>query len=244
MTELVPKSEQTLVRAEPTTYDLIRELAADERVSVEKLAALMDLQERAEARNAEREFNADFAAASAEMPRVRKDGVIDMGGKGQMKFARYEDIDSAIRPVELRYGFTRTFLTEQTPTGVQMTCKLSHRGGHSERSSRFMPPDTGAGRNAMQAVGSASSYAKRYLTLDIWNIVTMGVDDDARAAHAITDEQAMRINTMVSDCDFTAAQRSKFLAWAGAASVEAIQEQDYQRVITWLNGRLKAKREG
>src|SRR5580692_2699746 len=76
---------------------LIRELATDDRVSVEKLAALMQLHERAEARDAHKQFTAAFRAASLEMPKVEKRGVIDMGAKGRMPFARYEDVDRIVR---------------------------------------------------------------------------------------------------------------------------------------------------
>lgn len=243
MSKEVARAEQsTLMRVEqPGVLEIIRELSVDPRCDPAKLRELMELQERAEAREAERAFTRDFALASAEMPRVSKLGVIDMGTKGKMKFARYEDIDSAIRPIELEYGFTRTFLTEPTPSGITMICKLSHRAGHSERSSRFMPPDTGAGRNNMQAIGSSSSYAKRYLTLDVWNIVTQGADDEARAAHAISDDRVQTINNMISECGFTVAQKTKFLEWAEARSVEDIQSGRYDRVMAFLRERLKRK---
>ena len=63
--ELIPADSGTLQRILPDEMQLIRELATDERVSVEKLAALMQLHERAEARDAEKQFNAAFRAASA-----------------------------------------------------------------------------------------------------------------------------------------------------------------------------------
>jgi hypothetical protein len=238
--DLIPADSGTLQRILPDEMQLIRELATDERVSVEKLAALMQLHERAEARDAEKQFNAAFRAASMEMPRIEKRGLIDMGGKGSMKFARYEDVDKVVRAVEIKHGFTRSFLSEPCAGGILMTCKLSHAAGHSERSTRQMPADTGAGRNAMQAIGSASSYAKRYLTLDVWNIVTGGADDDANSADPITQEQAWGVRDMLDTLAMTPPRLAKFWAWAEATAPENIQRRNYERIHAELAKQLKA----
>lgn len=243
--ELIPaESVGTLQRILPDEMQLIRELATDERVSVEKLAALMALHERAEARDAEKQFNAAFRAASMEMPRVEKKGVIRMVkdgvDKGSLPFARYEDVDKVVRAVEIKHGFTRSFLSEPAAGGILITCKLSHSAGHSERSTRQMPPDPGPGRNAMQAIGSASSYAKRYLTLDVWNIVTGGADDDGNSADPISDEQAMGIRDMIDGLAMTPPRLSKFWAWAEATSPENIQRRNYDRIRAELAKQLKA----
>lgn len=243
MNDLVLKSEQQVAkRDEPTVLDVIERLAVDARVSVEKLAGLMQLQERAEARQAEREFTRDFALASADMPRVAKNGVIDMGAKGSMKFARYEDLDAAIRPVELKYGFTRNFLTEPSTNGITMVCKLSHRGGHSERSARFMPPDASiSNRSAMQAIGSASHYAKRYLTLDVWNIVTVGADDDGTATGWITDTQADSIMSLLEECGAKTNPQIQagFLKYMEAKTVSEIRKSDFAKAIKVLEAKRR-----
>ena len=222
---------------------VIARAAADPGTDVAKMGALLDLQERILAKASEMEFARDFAAASLEMPRVAKRGVIDMGAKGSIPFAKYEDLDRAIRPVELRYGFTRSFLTEPSgQPGVVMTCKLTHRAGHSERSSRQMPPDPGPGRNAMQAIGSASSYAKRYLTLDIWNIITEGADDDAQSTDYITDEQAMQIRDLITDAGMNADRTAALLKSLAAASVEKIHGGQYQLACNLIAGEKRRKR--
>jgi ERF superfamily len=218
---------------------LIRDLATDNRVGVEKLAALMQLHERAEARDAHKQFTSAFRAASMEMPRVEKRGVIDMGAKGRMAFARYEDVDRIVREVEIRHGFTRSFLSEPSGTGILITCVLSHAAGHSERSTRQMPPDPGPGRNSMQAIGSASSYAKRYLTLDVWNIVTANADDDANSADPIDSQQWIVIKDMLDRLAMEPARVAEFWAWAEAKTPETIQRRNYARIHAELSKRLK-----
>ena len=232
------------LRQEPTVIEVIRELACDDRVSVDKLAGLMQLQERAEARNAEREFHRDFAAALLEMPRVSKNGTIDMGAKGSMKFARYEDVDKALRPIESKYGFTRSFQTAQSSeAGITMTLVLTHRAGHCERSTRHMPPDTGAGRNGMQAIGSASSYAKRYLTLDMWNIVCEGADDDAKSTGYVSQKQADEIADALAQIGYTTSSNpeglSKFLSIIPAKTVREIPAACYRMCMVQLQAKAR-----
>ncbi len=228
---------------QPTMIEVIQALAVDERVNVEKLAALMGLQERAEAREAERQFNIDLAAAMAEMPSVRKNAVKDMGTKGSIPYANYEQLDRIIRPIEQKYGFCRIFSTAPLEKpGTLMTLRLLHRGGHSITSTRYQPPDPGPGRNETQAIGSADSYARRYLTLAIWNIVTVGADDDGVMANAISQQQADDINSLISEIGMTAAGRDAFFKLADVKSVEEIPQRRYKDIMQALQSKRAAKK--
>jgi hypothetical protein len=203
----------------------------------------MGLQERAEAREAERQFNIDLAAAMAEMPSVRKNAVKDMGSKGAIPYASYEQLDRIIRPIEKKYGFCRIFSTAPLDKpGTLMTLRLLHRGGHAITSTRYQPPDPGPGRNETQAIGSADSYARRYLTLAIWNIVTVGADDDGVRASAITQEQADDINSLISEIGMTAAGRQAFFQLADVSSVEEIPQRRYKDIMQALQSKRAAKK--
>jgi hypothetical protein len=236
-------TETAVARSEPSMLDVIRELAVDDRVNVEKLAALMGLQERAEARNAEREFNVDLALAMAEMPSIRKDAKKDMGTKGSIPYATYENLDKVIRPIERKHGFCRIFTTAPLDKpGTLMTCRLLHRGGHSISSTRFQPPDPGPGRNETQAIGSADSYARRYLTLAIWNLVTIGADDDGdKADHPphITQDQTDTVQSLIQELGMDRAAVSKFLEFMEAASIKEIKFDRYRQAVRMLEARRK-----
>ncbi len=243
MTPAIVHAGVPALRPEPSVLEVIQALAVDDRVNVEKLAALMGLQERMEARNAERDFNIDLAAAMAEMPSIRKDGVKDMGAKGQIPYATYEHLDKVIRPIEKRHGFCRIFTTAPLEKpGSLMTCKLLHKGGHSISSTRYHPPDPGPGRSGIQEIGSADSYARRYLTLAIWNIVTVGADDDGHGTGLVTDTQLEALTDMVNDCGLDPNALGAFLKFAGAASIRQIKAQDFDRCMTALRTKLRAKK--
>ncbi len=241
--ELAASAENRISRAaEPTMLDIIREASIDPRVDVDKLAALMGLQERVEARDAERQFNADFCSAKLEMPRIAKRGKKDMGGKGIIPYATYEDLDAAIKPIEAKYGFTRSFVTVPGQPHAVMTLKLRHRGGHCENSSCIVAPDKGPGRNDIQEVGSGRSYAKRYLTKDIWDVITIGEDDDGNKAGAISQDQADTINSLISEIGMTAAGRDAFFKLADVQSIEEIPQRRYRDIMQALQSKRAAKK--
>ena len=242
--ELAVRAAGVVARQEPTVLDLIRDLATDDRVSVEKLAGLMQLQERAEARDAQREYTAAFARLQLALPRVTKGGKIDLGKGKPIAFAKWEDVDTEIRPILAEHGFSLNFPTRMEGVTLIMACVLSHVGGHSERAEAPVAADTGPGRNALQAVGSGRSYVKRYLTLDMLNIVTEGQDDDGRATGFVTDRQADSISDMLHETGIDAdpARMSKFLTFAGAKVVSEIYASEYRRVITALEAERRKGR--
>ena len=235
---------------EPTMLEMIHQSITSGEVPAEKLpgvlSAFFDFQLKVQAVEAEKVFNTDFAAAMIEMPRVAKRGKKDMREKGCIPYATYEDVDAAIRPIESKHGFARTFSTRTVEgrAGLLMTLRLTHRGGHAITSERFCPPDPGPGRNDIQAQGSGESYGRRYLTLAVWNIVTVGADDDANSADPITNEQALDIRTMLDLLAMTPQQAEKFWAWAEVPSKqpEGIQRGTYEKknIHKWLADRVKA----
>ena len=256
--DLVTTSGQQIAKqprlpgTEPTMLEMIQQTITSGEVPAEKLpqvlSAFFDFQLRVQAVDAEREFNADFAAAMMEMPKVAKKGRKDMKEKGVIAYATYEDVDAAIRPIETRHGFARSFSTRANDKGPGsiMTLHLTHRAGHSRTSERLCRPDPGPGRNDIQAEGSGESYGRRYLTLGVWNIVTIGADDDGDTADPISDEQALKLHDMLNFLAMTPKQMEGFWKWVAAPEnrVEAIQRKDWDRVSRELTRRVKAAEGG
>lgn len=200
--ELATRQSTSVAEGPGALLSAIVGMARDPTVDVAKLDALLHMQERMEAREAEREFAAAFGRLSADLPRVKKNGTIDLGvdkqsgkARGQLPFARWEDIDKVIRPLMAREGFTLSF--DSAPRagdggGLVVTGKLMHRDGHLRTASMPLPLDTGPGRNNLQAQGSTLSYGKRYCAEMLLNIVREGDDDDGKSGGTkfITEEQA------------------------------------------------------
>jgi hypothetical protein len=139
MSDLVPVSQRIM--------DVIARAASDPAVDVTKMQALLDMQRQLMADQARSEFDAAYGLAAAEMPRITKRGHIEYPAskegrqRASIPYAKWEDIDAAIKPIEQRHGFNRTFDTEFTSTGFMRVGTLHHRSGHS-RSVRTPPLPT------------------------------------------------------------------------------------------------------
>jgi hypothetical protein len=240
MTTDIQKREGAELARPESIYDVFRQMALDPAIDVTRIAALMELQIKAEDRNAEKAFNAAFARLLPTLPKIGKHGLIDMGAKGSMKFMRYEDLDRALRPIYTAAGFSLSFNSEATDKGILLVAVLAHTAGHSTTSRLQLPPDAGAGRNALQALGSSLSYAKRYLTCNLFNIIAEGEDDDATSGDFITEKQAMNIEDLIHECSLGDAGRAKFLETFNAKGVSELFKANYAPAINLLSAKVRS----
>jgi ERF superfamily protein len=188
-------------------------------IDVEKLRALLDMQRGLLDDDAKAQFNRDFIAMQAVLPRIKKNGTLeypvnknDPDGPKRFvsNFAKWEDIDAGIRPVLGEHGFALSFSTTPRPGdggGMFVTAILRHRAGHATETSIPVPLDTSGGKNNMQGYGSSLSYGKKYASFAALNIITEGEDDDGvrGGMEFITAEQVQELNDAIRDtgADFT-----------------------------------------
>lgn len=159
--------------------------ASDPTVDVDKMERLFAMHERMEARAAEQAFNAALAAAQSEMPLIGKDR---HNTQTNTDYATLDAINAQIVPVYTRHGLALSFDTTDSPLAdhVRVVCRVTHTGGHSQTYTHDNPLDlTGIGgkvnKTATHGRGSAITYARRYLTLLIFNLRT-GYDDDGNSS--------------------------------------------------------------
>lgn len=124
-------------------------------------------------------WSAAFVAAQADMPSIGKDNTVRTK-QFSYKYADLPSIIAAIRPVLKKHGlaFAQAVLSEGGYVGV--TTRVIHLGGHIET---FGPLYMPAGSDA-QAVGSATSYARRYSLIAALGIAPDEDDDGQRASKA------------------------------------------------------------
>ena len=177
--QLVPVDDEPQPVARQTADDsmaLFERLARDPGASVEKIERLMALWERGEARKAEAAFNGALALMLPEIPTI-----IERVKTDKTSYAPLEDIIEPLRPVLARFGFSLTFRTEWPGANVvKVVGILTHAQGHSRQSEFQSGADTSGSKNAIQALGSAVAYGKRYTTKDLLCIVTREDDDGER----------------------------------------------------------------
>lgn len=161
-----------------TILQVIQRAAADPQCDIEKMERLMQMHERFQSRQAEQQYTEALAAMQQELPAIAERG----DANGRYSYALWEDINERLKPVLAKHGFALTFRTPRNDKGVEVEGVLSHRAGHSERTSMLLPADTSGNKNAVQAVASSVSYGKRYTAGALLNYTTHGEDDDAFSA--------------------------------------------------------------
>ncbi len=242
-------NEVTTVDAHNGMMAIIASAAKDQMVDVAKMTALLDMQERIMNKQAEIDFSAAMGRLSGKLASVNiaktrgvsyKDKAT--GNKEEaFKYASYEDIDRAIRPLLAEEGFSMSFTSEPRQGdggGAVIVGTLSHRGGHSRKASLPLPLDNSGGKTNIQGMGSTISYGKRYTLGMLLNIVTCEDDDGAGGNDYVSNEQVVEIDLLITEVK---ADKARFLKFIGADEVQKIRVKDYQKAITQLNAKKATK---
>lgn len=197
---------------------IIANASADPNVDITKMQALLDMRERLQDKESERAFYSAFATMQGKLPTITKSGEIkDRNGKVQSRYARWEDINEAIKPILQEHGFVLSFKT--TNGGADICGILAHSGGHREVSEIRLPADVGGAKNAVQAVGSSVSYGKRYMACALLNINSMGEDDDGQGAGGGgQQEESVHMPALKEAADGGWASLQK--AWSGLSAAD------------------------
>ncbi|HAB02474.1 MAG TPA: single-stranded DNA-binding protein [Pseudomonas sp.] len=244
MSSTIILPEQRRQVAAPTQADssilaVISRAATDPTCDIDKLERLMAMHERMQAREAEAEFNAAMAAMQSDIPSIAERGAIVVNGQKRSDYATFEDINDVIKPIMQAHGFAITFKVENTPGGLTVTGILMHRAGHRESTTMLLPLDTSGSKNAVQAVGSSTSYGKRYVMSALLNLTTRGEDDDGHAAVPtanVTTVQASGINALLERC--TPTTRDWFTSEYGSA--ECVPKGRHDLLVAQLNKAIRS----
>lgn len=218
---------------------VISRAAADPSCDIDKMERLLQMHERMQAKESESAFNAAMAQMQCEIPTV---GEGAQNSHTKNTYATLDDINRVVKPIMQRHGFAVTFKVEHVPTGINVTGILMHSAGHREQTTLLLPVDIGSGRNAVQAVGSSTTYGKRYVMCALLNITTGdAVDDDGVGAQQeplVTELQAKQINALLAKCS----ERTKSGFEKMYATADQVPKINFDGVIAGLNNSIsKAK---
>lgn len=203
--------------------------AIDRGMPPETIEKLMGLQERWEANQAKKAFDAAIASAKAEIPPILK--------TAQGHNHKYEDLASiakVVDPILSKYGLSYRFRIAQDNGSIKVICVLSHAAGHCEENPLSNPPDKGPGRNDIQAVGSTLTYLQRY-TLKAALGLAAAKDDDGKAsdgAEFITQRQVDDLTTLIVD---TGGDVKKFCEFCKVETIANIYANKYEAAVKAVN---------
>jgi hypothetical protein len=226
---------------------MIERAARDPSVDLEKMERLYAMHERIEARRAEAEYAASMSECQREMEPIRKDA---NNPQTRSKYATYDALDRAVRPIYTKHGFEVSFDTgeAQQPEHIMVFCMITHKGGHRRIHRAPMPCDgKGAkGGDVMtktHAMGSALQYGRRYTFGLGFNITTTERDDDGNRAgdtgEKISEDQADALRNLMDD--FDSEQIAGFCKYFKVASIDDLPSAAFERAKAAI-AKSKAKR--
>ena len=178
-TELAKKENVTVLReqSEPVTPMSLVQMAVEQGADIDKLSKLMDMQDRWEANEARKAFNAAVSKFRAECPAIKK----TRQGYNS-KYAGLAEAISQIKSLMESCGLSHSWYTDQSGGAISATCKLTHIMGHFETTTLTAEADKSSGKNSIQAIGSTVTYLQRYTLFSILGIASTDQDDDGETS--------------------------------------------------------------
>lgn len=216
--------------------------AMERGADLDQLQKLMDLQERYEANQARKAFvqaMADFKASPPEI--LKRKHVEYTTSKGTTKYdhATLADVCTAAIQGLARVGISHRWDVKQDGGRIQVTCILTHQQGHSESVSMSSGVDDSGGKNAIQAIGSATTYLSRYTLLAATGLAAADMDDDGRKseqAEYITDKQAADLQAKITE---VGANEAQFLRFLKVEKLEDLPASKYTAAIRALEDKAR-----
>ena len=224
-----------------TILELIGRMSSDQSVDVAKVEKLVDLYMRVTANTARQEYAAALADMQPQLPLIaERGGIKDRNDNVQSRYALWEDIVSAITPILSEHGFALSFRTQNEANMVSVTGVLSHRAGHSEQTTLALPIDTSGSKNAVQSVGSSTSYGKRYTAGALLNLRTGDIDDDGASGGkpTLSEEQVANLDALLSEIGGDA--KARYLRYAKVKSLDQILACNYADAVKVIEKRRAA----
>ncbi|HKZ02382.1 MAG TPA: ERF family protein [Pyrinomonadaceae bacterium] len=255
--ELVPAVMADGIAIVPSAGDQLLaaiQAAASNNVNVDTIERLIALKMSLDAAAAKRSFAAAFRDAQAEMVPVVRDAENKHTGS---RYALYETIDAAIRPIYTRHGFSMTFNSPVPRSGkddITIGLSIMHVGGHSIEDYQLTGPLDNAGakgtanKTDIQGVVSTVSYLRRVLECMAWNIVVKDEDKDGNSQHQgyITEHQVNVIQDLIAAASPTtdlSQVTDGFLRWRKIKTISDLRKCDYAESVTRLQAKARELRE-
>lgn len=176
---------ESLAKRRVTPDTLIERIA--ESGDVDKLSQLLDLKLRWDAAESKRDFDAALELFRKNKVVIEKTKTVAFANRdGSETSYNHAELDKAAEIIEdalAAVGLTFTWEPDSTADGKPKMSLMMRGFGHTERMGGLVgPPDASGGKNAMQAIGSSTTYLARYVLLFALGIVPKNKDDDGRAA--------------------------------------------------------------
>jgi len=219
----------------------IQNAALNPDVDVDKMKALLDMQERIIDKNAAVAFNHSMMKVQREMKSIPKTA---WNAQTKSNYAKAEEIDKVLTPLYTSHGFCLMFGTADSPHEyyIRITCDVGHEQGHVKPFFYDLPPDEAGikgtvNKTKVHASASTLKYGQRYLKSMIFNI-TFGKDTDGNPPDSepvITEEQGANIQALIDEVGEDG--RKALYNWLKIDSIDQVPVKQYDKAVRALEKR-------
>lgn len=160
-------------------------LALERDMDIAKLEKLLELQQQYEATAARKAYVLAMSELKRnDCPVIVKDRKVSFRNlKGQLVEYEHSSLAHIVAQCVAalaKHGFHHEWAVDQS-SGIRVTCKITHRQGHSETTVLSAGPDQSGTKNQIQAIASTVTYLERYTLLMALGLAP-ATDDDGRSA--------------------------------------------------------------
>ncbi|MGB1014982.1 MAG: ERF family protein [Nannocystaceae bacterium] len=220
--------------------------AAIENNMVDAIEKLVALQERAEDRAAERQFNAALHRFQMECPPIRKTKTVGDASRGGNKlhysYAPLDEISLTIREPLHNNGFTYTWDSEETDGRVIARCTLRHNAGHSSTATFSSPVGGTRAMSGSQQSSAALTVAKRQSLVQVLGLTQVDKDTDNSmigVGERIDDGQLSDLQLALEN---VGADVEKFCKMFRVGCLSDMAAIDFSRAMKWIELRKENER--
>lgn len=159
--------------------------AIEKGANIETLERLLALAKDVRDEDARAAWHEAMALFQSDVPDITKSKTAHIrtrsGDRYSYTYAPLQDLIAVVRPALAKHGLSVTFDTTVESAQVRAKCIVAHALGHTQTCEFIAPIDQNARMNSSQAVGSASTYARRYAYLSALGLAPEDDDDGAGA---------------------------------------------------------------
>ena len=223
-------------RDEDVLHPMVRAMMSRPDFGPEEMGRMMELQERWEAGQAKKAYQAARSALLADLPAVVKKNKHVAFGTTRYSYTDLPQLMRVVMPALEQHGFSLEWRNEGDGRVESVTCILSHRLGHSESNTRRCAVEPKKGMSAVQSAQATVTYLQRHTLAAILGVTTDDAPDADASTVAPTSIDVHRNLRAVSRLQHRGIAITDAEEYIGRQSPEWTSA-DLDRLSQWIRGR-------
>ncbi|WP_375657404.1 ERF family protein [Bartonella sp. CM120XJJH] len=229
-TNLTEIEETHHLAVKQTAMERILNKALGNDVDMDRLERLIALREKEIERQNYEKFASDLSNMQIEYQKIQKNST---NTHTNSQYATLDQYIDAVKNTLAKHRFALfSRIKEQSSDNIIIEMTLTHPSGNKISTEGKFPYDTKGCKSNIQSVGSAITYARRYLLGMLLNVVSE--DDDTDGNTPIKKAFPQQINEIRRLIVQTQAEEEKILAYVDVKKLDDMSEGQAQTVLHLL----------